>query len=151
MPNLLSLMTLVMESILGDVVLESHDFMGLWFPHDLTSKEHVRSNLQFNEFTARLQTRRRIRRMISKRSKSIPNWESECEVEKLWVSSQTTTKQSKLETHLLLGLRDRFQKSSTYSSFSDGSCRALIKNNEGNWEKQWQGKKTIPNTEKHGL
>ena len=52
--------------------------MGSWFPSDQKSKEHVSSNLEFSEFTVRLETRRRVKRMVSKRSKSIPNWESDC-------------------------------------------------------------------------
>ena len=60
-----------------DAVLEAHDFMGLWFPLDQKSTEHVSSTLQFHELAARLESMKRAKRMIWKRSKSISNGRSD--------------------------------------------------------------------------
>ena len=38
-----------------DVVLETHDFLGLWFPQRQISWESVSSNLQLAEFASRLE------------------------------------------------------------------------------------------------
>ena len=38
-----------------DVVLKTHEFVGLWFPQRQISTESVSSNLQLNEFAARLE------------------------------------------------------------------------------------------------
>ena len=38
-----------------DVVLETHDLLGLWFPQRQISWESVSSNLQLTEFAARLE------------------------------------------------------------------------------------------------
>ena len=38
-----------------DVVLETHDFLGLWFPQCQISWETVSSNLQLAEFASRLE------------------------------------------------------------------------------------------------
>ena len=97
-----------------DAVLGTHHFMGLWFPQDQKQTEHVSSNLQFHEFAARLESRRRTKRIIWKRSKSNSNWESDCEVGKLWVSGQTITKQIKIETQLLLCLGTLIQNSFSF-------------------------------------
>ena len=86
--------------------------------------------------------------MISKRSKSIPNWESDCEVGKIWVSSQTTTKQTKFETHPFLGSGTIFRKLCSESAITDGTCHTLIENNEGNREKERLNQKATSNTEK---
>jgi hypothetical protein len=51
---------------------------------------------------------------------------------------------SQLEAHLLLGLGARFQIASTQSSITDGVCRMLVGNNEGNRTKTAKATKQLP-------
>ena len=119
-----------------DVVLETHCFLGLWFPQRQISWESVSSNLQLTEFAARLEDQEEDQEYDLERGQIDLRLGIRLLNREIVGSKRTVTKQVKLEAHLLLGLGARFQMLSTQSSITDGVCRMLIRNNEGNRKTQ---------------
>ena len=127
-----------------DVVLRTHDFLGLWFPQCQISSESVSSNLQLTEFAARLEDQEEHQEYEFERAQL----DSKLRIGLLsreTVGSKANKHQaSQLEAHLLLGLGARFQIASTQSSITDGVCRMLVGNNEGNRTKTAKATKQLP-------
>jgi hypothetical protein len=92
-----------------DVVLRTHDFLGLWFPQCQISSESVSSNLQLTEFAARLEDQEEHQEYDFERDQL----DSKLRIGLLsreTVGSKANRHQAnQLEAHLLLGLGTRFQ------------------------------------------
>jgi hypothetical protein len=127
-----------------DVVLKTHVFMGLWFPQRQISWESVSSNLQLTEFAARLEDQEEDQEYDFERGQIDLRLGIRLLNREIVGSKRTVTKQVKLEAHLLLGLGARFQMLSTQSSITDGVCRMLVGNNEGNRTKTAKATKQLP-------
>ena len=119
-----------------DVVLETHCFLDLWFPQRQISWESVSSNLQLAEFASRLEDQEEDQEYDFERGQIDLRLGIRLLNREIVGSKRTVTKQVKLEAHLLLGLGARFQMLSAQSSITDGICRMLVRNNEGNRKTQ---------------
>ena len=127
-----------------DVVLENHDFLGLWFPQRQISWESVSSNLQLTEFAARLEDQEEHQEYDFERDQLDPKFRIGLLSRETVGSKANKHQASQLEAHLLLGLGARFKIASTQSSITDGVCRMLVGNNEGNRTKTAKATKQLP-------